>query len=208
MQNFYIASLAAGDVQPSAVSIDINVRPWHHMKPLKFELKGLFNVDAAPEPVRLVLEEVFDFAERGSTQYDQLEDYKGHARQHVIEKLDAARDEAINKSREDAARWEIIDAKHSEIREGFVYLLSNVLMPGVYKIGFTAGHPDLRAKKLSQQHRLPAPFKVVQYWRTRDPYLVEQRVHEALAQHQKPGEFFEVSVDVASAAIATHLIAP
>lgn len=205
-QNFYIASIAAGDIEAKAVKIDINDRPWHHMEPAQFELKGLYNVDAAPEPVKAVLDAVFDFAEKGAAQCYQLEAYIAYDRQRPARAMDAMRDAAIQESTDEAAKWESIDAKHSAVREGFIYLLSNALMPGVYKIGFTAGNPDARAKKLSQQHRLPAPFKVVQYWRTKDPYLVEQRVHETLAQHQRPGEFFEVSMDVASAAIAGHLI--
>lgn len=206
LQNFYIASLSSGEIEPQAVNIGVNDRPWHHMAPARFELNA-YNADAAPEPVRSVLQEVIAFAEKGAAQYDQLMAYKDHAQQQTIAAMDAVRDRALREGQQQAAKWESIDVKHSQVREGFIYLLSNPLMPGIYKIGFTAGHPDARAKALTQQHRLPAPFKVVQFWRTKDPYLVEQKVHETLAQHQRPGEFFEVSVEAASAAIATHVIA-
>ena len=94
-------------------------------------------------------------------------------------------------------KWESIDIDHSKVEEGFVYLLSNDLMPGVYKIGFTARNPDKRARELSEQYGLPISFKVVDYWRTKDPYIVEQRIHEELASFKKAGEFFEIDLECA-----------
>lgn len=100
----------------------------------------------------------------------------------------------------------MIDEKHSEVLEGFVYLLSNELMPGVYKIGFSKGNPDKRAQDLNQSSGLPATFKVVAYWRTKDPYIVEQRIHDALASFTRGREFFQVDLEVAKTTIESCIL--
>jgi T5orf172 domain len=95
------------------------------------------------------------------------------------------------------SKLDVLDVVHSKVADGFIYLLSNELMPSVFKIGFTAGSPDKRAREVTEQYRLPSSFRVVEYWRTKDPYIVEQRVHEALANFKKAGEFFEVDLKFA-----------
>lgn len=91
--------------------------------------------------------------------------------------------------------WNQIDVDHSGVKEGFLYVLENALMPGVYKIGFTASNPDKRAKQISEQYALPSPFTVKEYWRTQDPYIVEQRVHEKLQSNRSSGEFFKMEFE-------------
>lgn len=44
--------------------------------------------------------------------------------------------------------------------EGWVYVLSNPCMPGIYKIGMTTTSPEVRARELSSATGVPAPFKV------------------------------------------------
>lgn len=102
-------------------------------------------------------------------------------------------------------KWNQIDIDHSKVEIGFIYALKNALMPGHYKIGFTASNPDLRAWQISEQYGLPSPFLVVEYWRTRDPYIVEQRIHASLAAYKKGGEFFEVAFDDLRAAVNSHV---
>lgn len=94
-------------------------------------------------------------------------------------------------------KWEQIEIKHSSVRDGFVYILSNRMMPGIYKIGFTARNPDERAKEVTAEARLPIPFVVERYWRTFDPFIVEQRVFGELAHCRinDKHEFFEAHLD-------------
>ncbi|CAN5665139.1 hypothetical protein BH09PLA1_BH09PLA1_34700 [soil metagenome] len=50
------------------------------------------------------------------------------------------------------------------------------------------------------------PFEVVAYWRTKDPYIVEQRIHTALAGYAKGGEFFQVDPEFAKTTIEACIL--
>lgn len=108
----------------------------------------------------------------------------GRIHEERMKKMDAVR-----------SKWNQIDVDHSKIEIGFIYVLTNILMPGVYKIGFTGNNPDKRAEQISQQYNLPSPFVVLNYWRTRDPYIVEQRVHSLLREFKINGEFFNAKIE-------------
>ncbi len=97
-----------------------------------------------------------------------------------------------------------IEMTHSKVREGIVYVLTNDLMPGLVKIGFTAGNPDKRATYISEQYALPSPFVVEGYVRTKDPYIVEQRVHAELDDLRIRGEFFKIDPENALGVIHKH----
>lgn len=45
--------------------------------------------------------------------------------------------------------------------KGYVYIISNQAMPGIFKIGFTLKDPELRAKELDSTG-VPYPF-IVEY---------------------------------------------
>ena len=53
-----------------------------------------------------------------------------------------------------------IELKHVKVESGFVYILSNELMPNIYKVGFTARNPDERSVEITSKSGLPKPFKV------------------------------------------------
>jgi hypothetical protein len=99
-----------------------------------------------------------------------------------------------------------IEMTHSKVREGIVYVLTNDLMPGLVKIGFTAGNPDKRVTYINEQYALPSPFRVEGYVRTKDPYIVEQRVHVELADRRVSGEFFKIDPFDALSVIRKHEI--
>jgi hypothetical protein len=88
-----------------------------------------------------------------------------------------------------ALKWRKIEEEHAQIENGFVYVLENSLMSGVYKIGFTARNPDVRARELSEQYKLPAPFSVCYFQKTIFPYLVEQRIFKQFESRQEGNEF-------------------
>lgn len=106
-----------------------------------------------------------------------------------------------------------IDAKHCSVNDGFVYVLQSPALPEIVKIGFTALHPDARAVEISRQLKLEQPFVVVKYFRTKDPFIVEQRVHRVFAASRvdyltakKYGiELFGVSVEDASRVIKEEI---
>lgn len=85
----------------------------------------------------------------------------------------------------------------SSITEGYVYILKNPSMPGLYKIGCTTRTPEERAAELYYQATgVPTKFEVE--WSLAiagDPYIVEQKVHAILSKKRTGKEFFKVKVD-------------
>lgn len=82
--------------------------------------------------------------------------------------------------------------------KGYVYILSNPMMPGLVKIGKTTREVNARAVELYQTG-VPAPFKVEHQLLTPDCHVLELKVHKALDQFRvDPGrEFFNVDVESA-----------
>lgn len=76
---------------------------------------------------------------------------------------------------------------------GFVYLLGNIHMPHVYKIGCTERSPHARAEELSNHSGVPAPFYVICYVEVRDFQQSEKRFHQWLKPYRisENREFFE-----------------
>ena len=79
---------------------------------------------------------------------------------------------------------------------GFVYVLQNLEMPEVYKVGMTARSPHARAAELSSVTGVPVSFDVVYYAEVADPAAQEKRVHEALAKYRvnTGREFFKTDL--------------
>lgn len=63
---------------------------------------------------------------------------------------------------------------------GFVYVLSNMTMPGIYKIGRTSGSPAARAQSLSSATGVPFPFSVVCYAEMSNFEAAESEIHHLL----------------------------
>jgi hypothetical protein len=82
------------------------------------------------------------------------------------------KDEAELKHRQEEAlsTREIISIKHSQIKEGFLYILENDSMTKILKFGFTSRYPDVRAKEINQTTDTPGTFSVSWYKRTLDLY--------------------------------------
>lgn len=86
--------------------------------------------------------------------------------------------------------------------KGYVYILSNPMMPGLVKIGKTTREVNARALELYQTG-VPTPFKVEHQVLTPDCHVLELKVHAALDQFRvDPGrEFFHIDVAAASSQI-------
>lgn len=61
---------------------------------------------------------------------------------------------------------------------GFVYVLGNKAMPGIYKIGMTDRSPSSRCDELSSATAIPYPFNVLAFVPTDDALSLEQGLHE------------------------------
>ena len=205
-QNLFIKRITAGTADPSEVRdhhIDWqNGFTWNHLDETGQAVFEIYNAQMAPADILRVLGEVKDFMNAGQLHCQSLLRYLANAREQKQLEREQANLQLTKQGRTN--KWDVIDVKHSEVTEGFVYLLSNALMPGIYKIGFTASNPDNRAREISGDYGLPMPFEVLEYWRTKDPYIVEQRIHVALASYKKAGEFFEVDLQFAKETIETY----
>ena len=76
--------------------------------------------------------------------------------------------------------------------KGYVYIISNQAMPGIFKIGFTLKDPELRAKELDSTG-VPFPFVVEYEILVDDPHALEQRVHKSLCAQREGKEWFRCS---------------
>ena len=86
---------------------------------------------------------------------------------------------------------------------GFIYVLSNPEMDGVYKIGMTDRSPHMRASEISAATGVPQPFAVEYYAEVSAPTLYERMVHKKLERYRvnESREFFRADIMVIVGAI-------
>ena len=79
-----------------------------------------------------------------------------------------------------------------EIKEGFVYVLSNKSMPSLYKIGYTCSLKK-RIYDLNSYSSTPTPFQLVYAAKVANAEADEKLAHSALAECRvnKKREFFK-----------------
>lgn len=80
---------------------------------------------------------------------------------------------------------------------GFVYVLSNDSMPGVYKIGCTSKSPLMRSKQLAANTGAPESFNIVCYGELSDFNGGEKFLHDEFAKYRVSDrrEFFSLNID-------------
>ena len=147
-----------------------------------------YNVELAPDFIESAFKEMIEMAKNGVDKYKQLQKYINNIEHHRQEKLLKDQEEKYSYSYSTGNQ---IELRHVKVESGFVYILSNELMPNIYKVGFTERNPDERANEITLKSGLPKQFKVEKYWRSNDPYIVEQRIHEALSEFAQGKEFFK-----------------
>ena len=87
--------------------------------------------------------------------------------------------------------WQETIKKNKKIKEGYIYILSNLELPRTYKIGFVKDDPDSRAKSLKSETGLETDFVIENLWWTKNPYEVEQKIFNSLhMQKNKDGEYY------------------
>lgn len=79
---------------------------------------------------------------------------------------------------------------------GWVYILSNECMPGIYKVGMTTNSPFARAKEISSATGVPVPFKVEASFHSDSPAETEGKIHAALSAERinDSREFFKIDL--------------
>lgn len=89
---------------------------------------------------------------------------------------------------------------------GRVYVLSNKVMPGLLKIGYTMNTVEGRVKELSSATGVPSEFFIEYQVECRDAAGVESTVHKSLhnLRHNNSREFFSISLADAVDVIRKH----
>ena len=80
-------------------------------------------------------------------------------------------------------------------RKGYVYVLSNKCMPGLYKVGYTTRDVAARAREISGATGVPIPFNIERAYPVANAKAIEASVHNKLDKYRinKKREFFQVS---------------
>jgi Zn finger protein HypA/HybF involved in hydrogenase expression len=91
-----------------------------------------------------------------------------------------------------------LKSQKSKLIKGFVYILSNDLMPGLLKIGFTERGVEDRVNELSKSTGVPSYFNIEAYFPTDHPAESEAIIHKLLSGFRiENKEFFKISIDQA-----------
>lgn len=79
---------------------------------------------------------------------------------------------------------------------GFVYVLGNESMPGIYKIGMTERAPMERLEQLSSSTSVPVEFEMIFFAQVQNPLKVEQAMHRHFDDDRvnESREFFRSSI--------------
>ena len=79
---------------------------------------------------------------------------------------------------------------------GFVYVLGNDSMPGIYKIGMTEKAPMERMEQLSRATACPTPFWLSMFAQVESAGCFEREVHAELAANRvnESREFFRANL--------------
>jgi len=94
-----------------------------------------------------------------------------------------------------------------QVVRGFVYVLSNELIPGLVKIGCTSRNVQSRIAELNSATGVPVPFRLEAFFASLDPFHDEAQIHRELDSCRvgKDREFFRCSVQAAVEAIQRML---
>lgn len=78
------------------------------------------------------------------------------------------------------------------MKSGFVYVLLNASMPGIFKIGMTCRTPMQRCDELSRATAAAEPFELMMYLETETPTDLEKYMHQVFDSHRtnEKREFF------------------
>lgn len=95
-------------------------------------------------------------------------------------------------------RYPILMSAAVDAKEGFVYCLSNISMPGLLKNGATnAESPKERVLDGNKCTWVPTPFHIEFAKKVKNPFTIEKEIHAKLAEYRLKGkEFFKVSVEI------------
>lgn len=77
---------------------------------------------------------------------------------------------------------------------GYVYILSNIAMPGIYKIGYTSRDPEERIYELNKSTSIPTPFNIEYVIKSNNYVQIEADIHRELSNYRFGKEFFKLDL--------------
>jgi len=88
-----------------------------------------------------------------------------------------------------------VNIDNSNPKKGFVYILTNVAMPGYIKIGTTQTTIEQRVKELSRLSAVPVPFECYYAAKVADVRRIEAALHDGFGDHRPnpKREFFKIA---------------
>ena len=113
----------------------------------------------------------------------------------------------------DDAGWDVVTYYTAKLKQEYlfkegegnswVYVLSNPTIPGLRKIGYTKGTPEIRAKEISKATGVASPFTVDWAFQCFDGENLEYEVHKYLDKYRENTrrEFFKIPLEEAKEAI-------
>ena len=88
------------------------------------------------------------------------------------------------------ATWQKVIDNQKQIKEGYIYILSNKELPNIYKIGFVKEDVVKRAYSFKRETKLTTDFIIEKIWKTKNPFEVEQKIFKSLEMPtNEKGEF-------------------
>ena len=75
-------------------------------------------------------------------------------------------------------------SKKSPFSTGYIYVLQNTSVPGIFKIGFTERSVVDRLNEINKATGVITPWQVRDFWFTQEPYLAEQEIHDLLSDYR------------------------
>jgi hypothetical protein len=71
-------------------------------------------------------------------------------------------------------------SKKSPFTTGHIYVLQNISVPGIFKIGFTERSVADRVNEINSSSGVISPWQIRDFWFTQNPYAMEQEIHRRL----------------------------
>ena len=102
--------------------------------------------------------------------------------------------------------WEVKSEHNIKIdstKGGYVYILSNVDLPGLLKIGMTNRKPETRALEISSSTGVVSKFRIEYYCKVNDRFLAEKASHNRLKNYHYKKEFFKADIATAIYCVET-----
>ncbi len=161
---------------------------------------------------------VLDSIKEATIREEQKELQEELAREELLRQRQAARIDRMNQEREkhiqhqrDLLNWNhstpsLQHHSHSRHGEGYIYILKNQAMPGIFKIGFTTKEPEKRAYEITSEMKMPVPFEVAYSWKTTMPFAVEQAIFSELEALCQGREFYTGELDYLAVVCESKLV--